>query len=289
MFEARLDQGSVLKKLVDSIKDLANEANWEVDANGIRMQAMDSSHVCIIAFDLDAKKFDKYTCDAPQTFGVNLANLSKILKCSSNDDKITMKLEGPSADELKFAFESGDRTSDFTLKLMQIECEQLGIPDNQEYDVVAEIPSTDYARIVRDLSTIGDNFVVTGTTATDADSAPPSLKFSTSGEIGTASMTLKGGAPTEPSSVRPTGAGNEGTSIAVKEPTVLSFSARYLSSFSKGSALSGSTTISMSKDTPMCVRFAIGDIGSLKYYLAPKIDDDDDEAAVAADDDDEDN
>ena len=266
MFEASLDQGSFLKKLVDSIKDLASEANWEVDANGIRMQAMDSSHVCLIVFDLDAKKFDKYTCDAPQTFGINLTNLSKILKCSSNDDRITMTA-GSSADSLTFAFESGDRTSEFTLKLMQIECEQLGIPDNQEYDVVAEMPSADYLRIVRDLGTIGDNFIVAGTST--------SLKFSTSGDVGAASMTLRV---------------NAETSISVKEPTTLSFSARYLSSFSKASALSNATTISMRKDAPMCVRFAIGGIGSLRYYLAPKIDaDDDDDADAAADADDGDN
>lgn len=250
MFEARLNHGGVLKKLVDAIKDLANEANWDVDADGIHMQAMDSSHVCLIAFDLDATKFDKYVCDAPQTFGVNLTNLSKILKCASNDDKITIKLEESTSDDLTFVFESDDRISEFTLKLMQIECEQLGIPSDQEYDVEAEIPSADFARIVRDLSTIGDNLVVAGV-------APSSLKLSTSGEIGTASMTLNG------------------ESVTVKEPTALSFSARYLANFSKGSALSGSTAISMGKNTPMCVRFAIGEVGSIRYYLAPKVDDDD--------------
>ena len=253
MFEARIKQGALIKKLVDAIKELSNEANWDVDEKGIRMQGMDSSHVCLISFDLDAAKFDHFSCDKSHTIGINLLNLSKILKCSSSEDVLVMKLNEDS-DELSFVFEAEDRRSDFTLKLMEIECEQLGIPENQEYDVTAELPSADYARIVRDLSTIGENLVVSG----GVDEVPY-IKLSTSGEIGSASMTLRGSADSD--------------SIVVNKATDQSFSARYLSSFSKGSTLSGTTVISMSKDAPVCVHFAVGEIGYLKYYLAPKIED----------------
>lgn len=257
MFVASLKQASILKKLVDAIKDLANEANWEVDANGIRMQAMDSSHVCLIAFDLEAGKFDRYEVSDRHTFGINLGNLAKILKCTANDDVVTMTFDG--GDALAFAFESGEnRTSEFSLKLMQIECEQLGIPEGTEYDVVAELPSADLARIVRDLGTIGDNLTVSG------KGGPPEtiLKFSTSGDIGDASMTLKGGGDLV---------------VSVKTDTTLSFSSRYVVSFSKGSSLSACVKLSVSKDTPMCIEYNVGDVGTLKYYLAPKMNDDDDE------------
>ena len=38
MFEARLQQGSLLKKLIESIRELVNEANFDVSSTGISLQ-----------------------------------------------------------------------------------------------------------------------------------------------------------------------------------------------------------------------------------------------------------
>jgi proliferating cell nuclear antigen len=38
MFEARLAQGSLLKKLIESIRELVNEANFDVSSTGISLQ-----------------------------------------------------------------------------------------------------------------------------------------------------------------------------------------------------------------------------------------------------------
>jgi len=44
MFEARLAQASLLKKILESLKDLVTDANFDCSATGIALQAMDSSH-----------------------------------------------------------------------------------------------------------------------------------------------------------------------------------------------------------------------------------------------------
>jgi hypothetical protein len=36
MFEARLRQGNILKKILDAIKDLVTDANWDCTGTGIR-------------------------------------------------------------------------------------------------------------------------------------------------------------------------------------------------------------------------------------------------------------
>lgn len=38
MFEARLNQGSLFKKLVDAIKDLVSEVNFDCGSSGITIQ-----------------------------------------------------------------------------------------------------------------------------------------------------------------------------------------------------------------------------------------------------------
>ena len=80
MFEARLLQGELLKKIIDSIKDLVTDANFDCSATGFGLQAMDSSHVSLVALLLRADGFEHYRCDRGLSMGMNLANFAKMLK-----------------------------------------------------------------------------------------------------------------------------------------------------------------------------------------------------------------
>ena len=50
---------------------------------------------------------------------------------------------------------------------------------------------------------------------------------------------------------------------------------RYLNMFTKASCLSAQVSLSMSPDVPLVVEYNIGEIGQVRYYLAPKIEDED--------------
>jgi hypothetical protein len=99
------------------------------------------------------------------------------------NDVITMKAED-NGDTLTLMFENEkqDRISDVDLKLMSIESEHLGIPD-QDYSAKSSMPASEYQRIVRDLASIGDTVSISAT--------KEGIKFSTSGDIGTANITLR--------------------------------------------------------------------------------------------------
>ena len=93
MFEARLVQGNLLKKVIhdafiegtiyfkvlphlksillilstyhwyqvlESLKDLLTEATWDCADTGIQLQAMDNSHVSLVSVNLRADGFDKF-------------------------------------------------------------------------------------------------------------------------------------------------------------------------------------------------------------------------------------
>lgn len=72
MFEAKLNSSVTLKRILDSIKDLVNEASWDCSATGMSLQAMDTSHVSLVAVLLKSEGFDKYRCDRNVTLGMNL-------------------------------------------------------------------------------------------------------------------------------------------------------------------------------------------------------------------------
>lgn len=273
MLESRLLQGSLLKKTIESIRDLVNEGNFECSPAGIQLQAMDTSHVCLVTLMLRHDGFEQYRCDINRTLGISIANLSKVLKCAGNDDIITLRAQDE-GDTVSLTFESpnADRISDFDLKLMDIDSEHLGIPDT-EYSAEVRMPSSDFSRIVKDLSSIGDTVVISAT--------KEGIKFSTSGDVGTGNVTCKHSTSAD----KP----DQGTYIEIREPVALSFALRYLNSFSKAAPLSGSVKLCMSADLPVLVEFRIEDIGWVRYYLAPKIEDEDMDAGGGGggDDDDE--
>ena len=92
MFEARLQQAQLLKKVLDAIKDLVTDANFDCSATGFSLQAMDSAHVSLVAMQLRSDGFEHFRCDRNLSMGMNLANMAKMLKCAANDDVVTMKV-----------------------------------------------------------------------------------------------------------------------------------------------------------------------------------------------------
>ena len=67
-------------KVLESLKDLLNEATWDCSDTGIQLQAMDNSHVSLVSVNLRADGFDKFRCDRTLSMGMNLTSMSKILR-----------------------------------------------------------------------------------------------------------------------------------------------------------------------------------------------------------------
>ena len=72
MFEARLVQSTLLKKVLEAIKDLLTDVTWDCNSTGMSLQAMDSSHVSLVSLMLRCDGFDTYRCDRNMTMGINL-------------------------------------------------------------------------------------------------------------------------------------------------------------------------------------------------------------------------
>lgn len=58
MFSATLENGAILKKIVEAIKDLVQNVTLYVGENGISMQAMDATHVALVGLQLDRDGFN---------------------------------------------------------------------------------------------------------------------------------------------------------------------------------------------------------------------------------------
>ncbi|GAA5852875.1 hypothetical protein JCM3766R1_006141 [Sporobolomyces carnicolor] len=183
MLEAKLDQAELLKKILDAVKELVTDANFDCTDEGIKLQAMDNSHVALVSLNLAKSGFQEYRCDRDMSLGMSLTSLQKIIKCAANNDMVTLRAD-ESVDVLALLFEAKkqDRVGEYEMKLMDIDQEHLGIPDTV-YDAEISLPATEFARIIRDLKELGESVKI--------EVSKDGVRFSADGDIGTAAVTLK--------------------------------------------------------------------------------------------------
>ncbi|MCL7024287.1 hypothetical protein MKW94_025734 [Papaver nudicaule] len=126
MLELRLVQGSLLKKVMESLKDLVNDANFDL---GFLFKLWIQVMLLLLLCYSDLK----------------VLNIIDILKCAGNDDIITIKGDD-GGDTVTFMFESPsqDKIADFEMKLMDIGADDLdmaifGLPQVELRDVDSEV------------------------------------------------------------------------------------------------------------------------------------------------------
>jgi len=258
MLEAVLANGDVLRKIMVAIGDLVTDGNFDCNEYGLSLQAMDSSHVSLVSMILRADGFAPWRCDHTCQLGINLQSFNKVLKCMGAKDEVQIKYkEGSDLCDLVFKSPEEDRVSHFSLKLMDIDSEHLGIPET-EYKTTVKMSSSEFQRICRDLAVLGDTLTI----SVHKDN----VQFSVTGEVGKGEMTVKQSTASDEM--------EEGTMIDCLEPVVQTFAMRYLNFFTKATVLSKSVQLSMSPEVPLMVEYQVDEIGHVRYYLAPKIEED---------------
>jgi len=252
-----LQQAVLLKKVVDAMKDLCKDVNFDCSEKGLQVQSMDSSHVALVSLLLRESAFSDFKCDRATSLGMNVDSLGKIFKMCGPSDSLKLRWQND-ADTVNFQCESSeeDRIADFDLKLMQIESEHMEIPE-QHYKVVVKLPSSEFQKICRDLKEFGETMQV--------QASKEGIRFSVQGDVGTGNVILK---PREAEQLEMS------VALTVHEPVTATFALRYLVIFAKAAPLCGSVELGLGPDAPLSVKYNLetGDNGFMQFYLAPKID-----------------
>merc|ERR1712146_571642 len=117
--------------------------------------------------------------------------------------------------------------------------EHMEIPE-QQYKVVAKLPSSEFLRICRDLKEFGETMGV--------NASKEGIRFSVQGDIGTGNVLLK---PRESEKAE------ERVSLTVHEPVNATFALRYLVTFSKAAPLCGTVELGLGPDAPLLVKLRL--------------------------------
>jgi len=120
VFEAALDDISLLRESISTISELIDEAELHVGSEGIEIIAADRAVVAVINFSLSKNAFKEYKCDQEQKIGINLMNFLQVLRRAQSGETLKIKLDG---NKLTLTLE-GESKRRFTLPLIDVSKEE---------------------------------------------------------------------------------------------------------------------------------------------------------------------
>jgi proliferating cell nuclear antigen len=268
MSNFEMDDGNVLtiktvqiapfRTLMVALKDILLETNITFKKDGIRIINMDKSHTMLAHLFLGAVNFEHYECKKEKiTIGVNMFHLFKLINTIDNDDTLTMYIENKDFHDgivsfLGLKFENGDIKQCKTQKLRLIE------PDHDEFEEphvefssVINLPSSDFQKIIRDLSCISERLEI--------KSVGNELIFRCNGQFATAEIKR---------------AESDGSMefIQKQDSTKIiqgEFSLKNLGYFIKCTNLCSQIEMYLENDLPLVVKYYVASLGEIKLCLSP--------------------
>ena len=236
--QASFQSASTLRQIVDSAMWTVSEVFLQMNEGGMGFRSMDSAHVALVEMDLPATVFTSYSCPRPVVMSLSLQFLGKILKSTSPSDSLCLRC-ATDPDVLYVLIKGPEREAEYELKLMNIEDEQLGIPE-LKHEIEFEMDAKIFQSIITNLTntTGGDN-----------------LEFCVMD--GRVCLVASGDMLT----------GHETLPVSVSGSVRLAYQLKYVVQFVKASGLSPTVNIGLATDQPMVMRW-----GVLTFYLAPKLD-----------------
>lgn len=89
MFQAKI-KSEALKKVVDVISTLVDEAKFSITSENINVKAVDPAHVAMVDLKLSKEAFDEYEATEME-IGLDIAKFKEVLNIAKADDIISIK------------------------------------------------------------------------------------------------------------------------------------------------------------------------------------------------------
>lgn len=245
------------RTLMTALKDILLETNITFQKDGIRIINMDKSHTILAHLYLASQNFEFYECKKDKIIiGVNMFHLFKLINSIDNDDTLTMYIENEDyidgiVSHLTLKFENGEIKQCKTqkLRLIEPEPEELEYPD-VTFSSIINLPSTDFQKIIRDLSGISDKLEI--------KSVGNELIFKCSGQFASAEIH------------RAESDGSMGFILKQDSSKVIQgeFSLKNLGYFIKCTNLCSQIEIYLENDLPLVVKYDVASLGVIKLCLS---------------------
>jgi len=162
IFKAKTQEAYVLKILMELLANNIKTGCFEIDLNGISLCMMDHHRKVLIDLNLKAENFSIYKFNSKKMFlGINLNHFHKMLKAIKKKDSIEFLIDDdfPSDLTIKVVPKENNKKTISVVKIQSIQNLDIDIPKGYEKQI--SVPSSDYQKMIKELSSIGNVIKVT--------------------------------------------------------------------------------------------------------------------------------
>jgi proliferating cell nuclear antigen len=243
-----MSDSKLWKTCMSAIASLIDEAAFKLTPEGIKMKAMDPSHVALVDFELPTSAFAEYDVKRSAVLGIDLTEMTKIMGRAKAEDEFTLELD-EEKNRLGLTFKSAS-TRRFSLPLIDISEAELPEPKLQ-FTATAELSAGVIQDGLKDAEIVGDNVKF--------ELTEDGFFMHTESDTGATELKLRKG---DPGLLK----------LTVKQPARAMFNIKYLIDMTKAASPTDVITINLGTNLPIQLDFPVAEgKGRLRFLLAPRI------------------
>jgi len=255
ILEIKTIQASTIKSVIDAMKEILMDVNLEFDENGMKIVALDNTHIVLIHLKLHADKFESYYCMKKLYIGINMLKFHMLIKTIQNGDILSLFIHKNDPNILGITIENNEKNVKTTYKLsmLDIDVVNVDIPP-VDFNTIITMPSAYLQKIIRDMHNLAEYIEI--------KNIGNKLILSCQGDFCCQETILA----------------TEAQNIQIKtndDQEIIQgvFSLKYLSIFTKCTNLCSTVEIYLKNSYPIILQYGIASMGSVKLCLAQKSED----------------
>jgi proliferating cell nuclear antigen len=253
ILEIKTVQASVFKQVVDALKEILMDVNLEFDHTGMKIIALDTTHIVLVHLKLEADRFETYLCQKKLYIGINMLKLHMLIKTVSNNDVLTLFVEKDDPNHLGIRIENPQKNlrTTYKLSMLDIDVINISIPP-VDFETTITMPSVDFQKIIRDMHNLAD-FI-------EISNVESQLSFKCKGDFCT-QETIIGVDKNQNISITK----NTSNTHEIIQGV---FSLKYLVMFIKCTNLSNTVELYIKNTFPLILCYSVASLGTIKLCLA---------------------
>lgn len=252
-----LEEHSWLKDMVNTISELVNECQIKLDADGMKIVAMDPANVAMVNLLVLRTAFTEYEVDNEELVGISVESLKQVMRRSGADDVLTLRTDD---NKFKVSFK-GKTSKSFSLPIIDIDAKQQKVPEFQ-YPLRVVMPSGLMSDTVEDAGIVAESMQLI--------TEPERFIVIAEGDLNAAKIEIPQEKPVQEGEEK-----KDGAKISLDaqqgEKVVARFAYEYMKKIMTGSKLSDEVSVRYSADKPLTVEFKKPDKYSMSFILAPRV------------------
>lgn len=246
LLEARFINIGEWKAILQAIGDIADEAMFICNQDGITFRGIDPSHVALLDITFPKSSFVFFDCHAT-FFGIAVNDFKNILSSASNEDLVELIIDSPH--KMKISIKGGIQMR-YDLNLIERSKVNTPIPKINGTSKIS-LSSFTLAKIMSNIERVSENVTIS--------CISEKIQFLGSGIIGKAEVDIEKGDP-------------ELSIFEIAKDSSSVYSLEYMAKIIRNiGKASINVNMEYGTQTPIKILFEMPSMTKVEYYLAPRI------------------